>query len=419
MAYPDLPIPDYSKNLKLLGYSDQGGRPDGVQLMVNKGHAIIGHMFSDGFSVVDCRNPRDPKPTAYIPAPPNTWNIHLQSHEDLLLVINAKNMFAAKEFQDETEYYKGRLGEKVGTAGTILSKSRDWTAGMSVFDISNPAAPRQIGFMDVEGGGIHRLWYVGGRWAYASALLDGFTDYIFITIDMADPTNPREAGRYWLPGMNAASGEVPSEDHARAGLHHAIVHEHTAYGAWRDGGLVIMDVSDRYNPELIVHRNWSPPFGGGTHNALPLPDRDLLVVADEAVLDNCADGIKHIWLFDIREPSNPVSISTVPLPNEEDYCAKGAHFGPHNVHENRPDGLVSDQLIFATQQNAGVRVYDISNEYRPEEVAAFVPPAPVKLMDRRPNRAKVIQSCDVWVSKEGLVYASDYNAGLYILEFSP
>ena len=414
----DLPKPDYAYNLKLLGYSDQGGRPDGVQLMVNKGHAIVGHMFSDGFSVIDCRDPRDPKPVAYVPAPPNTWNIHLQSHEDLLLVINAKNMFAAVEFQDETEYYKGKLGKKVGTADTFLSKTRDWTAGLSVYDISNPAEPRQIGFMDVEGGGIHRLWYVGGRWAYASVLLDGFTDYIFVTIDMADPTRPKEAGRYWLPGMNAAAGEEPEEGQARAGLHHAIVHGDTAYGAWRDAGMVIMDVKDRTRPELIVHRNWSPPFGGGTHNCLPLPDRNLLVVADEAVLDNCADGIKHIWLFDIREPSNPVSISTVPIPDDADYVNKGAHFGPHNIHENRPDALVSDQLIFATQQNAGVRVYDISNEYRPEEVAAFVPPPPARLMDRRPNRAQVIQSCDVWVSTEGLVYTSDYNAGLYILEYA-
>ena len=73
---------------------------------------------------------------------------------------------------------------------------------MAVYDISNPAEPRQIGFMPVEGGGIHRIWYTGGRWAYASALLDGFTDYIFMTIDMADPTNPQPAGRYWIPGMN-------------------------------------------------------------------------------------------------------------------------------------------------------------------------------------------------------------------------
>ena len=45
--------------------------------------------------------------------------------------------------------------------------------------------------MPVEGTGLHRLWYVGGRWAYASALLDGFSDYILITIDMAGPEEAR------------------------------------------------------------------------------------------------------------------------------------------------------------------------------------------------------------------------------------
>ena len=416
MNSQNLPTPDYAKNMTLIGHSDQGGRSDGVQLMVNKGFAFTGHMFSKGFSVIDVRDPRNPKPVNYIAAPKNTWNIHLQTHGDLLLVINAKDMFASAEFQDETEYYTGALGEKVGTADA--KRARDWTAGMAVYDISNPAKPRQISFMSVEGGGIHRIWYTGGRWAYASVLLDGFTDYIFMTIDMADPANPQEAGRYWLPGMNAAAGEVPAEGERRAGLHHAIIHGDTAYGAWRDAGLVMMDVSDRSSPTLITHKNWSPPFGGGTHNCLPLPDRDLLVVVDEAVLDNAADGIKHIWMFDIREPSNPISISTFPVPDEADYVAKGAHFGPHNIYENRPDGFVSDQLIFSTYQNAGIRVTDISDAFRPTEIAAFVPPKPNKMMDHRPNRPLVIQSCDVYVSKEGLIYSNDYNGGLFILEYN-
>ena len=419
MTSQDLPKPDYAYNLKIIGHSDQGGRPDGVQLMVNKGYAITGHMFSNGFSVIDVRDPRTPKPVKYIPAPPNTWNIHLQAHEDLLLVINAKNMFAAEEFQDEEQYYKGALGKKVGTADIETPRERNWTAGLSVYDIANPAEPKQISFMPVEGGGIHRLWYTGGPWAYASVLLDGFTDYIFMTVDISDPANPKEAGRFWLPGMNTAAGEKPDWDASRRnGLHHAIVNGDTAYGAWRDAGLVVMDVSDRSKPTLITHKNWSPPFGGGTHNCLPISERNLLVVVDEAVLDNCQDGIKFIWLFDIREPSNPVSISTFPTPSDADYVNKGAHFGPHNIYENRPDGLVSSDTIFATYQNAGIRVFDISDEYRPEEIAAFVPPEPATLADKRPNRQKVIQSCDVWVSKEGLVYSNDFNGGLYILEYA-
>ena len=418
MGDRDLPKPDFVRNFELIGYSDQGGRPDGVQIMVNKGYAFVGHMFSKGFSVIDVRDPSSPKPAAYVPAPPNTWTIHLQTHGDLLLVINAKDMFAAPEFQDERRYYKGSLGKTIGTAERAPTAARDWSAGLAVYDIANPAEPRRIGFMPIAGGGIHRIWYVGGRWAYVSALLDGFSDYIFMTIDMADPARPKEAGRYWLPGMNLAGGEQPTWPPTRRnGLHHAIVDGDTAYAAWRDAGLVMLDVSDRSSPALIAHRNWSPPYGGGTHNCLPLSDRELLVVLDEAVLDHCEDGLKYIWMFDIREPANPVSISTFPMPAEADYRAKGGHFGPHNIHENRPDGLVSSDLIFATYQNAGIRVFDIRNPYRPEEVAAFVPPPPQRLVDSRPNRAKVIQSCDLWVSADGLVYCSDFNAGLFILEY--
>jgi hypothetical protein len=39
------------------------------------------------------------------------------------------------------------------------------------------------------------------------------------------------------------------------------------------------------------------------------------------------------------------------------------------------------------------------------------------MMDHRSNRAQVIQSADVFVDKAGLVYSTDYNGGLDILEF--
>ena len=46
-----------AKNIRFVSRCDQGGRSDGVQVIVHKGHAFIGHMFSDGFSVVDVRDP--------------------------------------------------------------------------------------------------------------------------------------------------------------------------------------------------------------------------------------------------------------------------------------------------------------------------------------------------------------------------
>ena len=412
----DLPKPDYARNMRIIGYTDQGGRPDGVQVMVHRGYAYVGHMFSKGFSVIDARDPKNPHAVNYLAAPENTWNIHLQVHDDLLLVIHAKDMFAAAEFADERAYYSGALGKTVGTAQS--KRTRDWSAGLAVYDVSKPEAPRRIGFMPVEGGGIHRAWYTGGRWAYVSVLLDGFADYIFMTVDMSDPTQPREAGRWWIPGMNLAAGESPAWPASRRyGLHHAIIDGNTAYAAWRDAGMVVLDIADRTRPKLIVHKNWSPPFGGGTHNCLPIPDRNLLVVLDEAVLDHQEDGLKLIWVFDNRVAENPVSISTLPTPAEADYKAKGGHFGPHNIHENRPGSFISLQLIFATYQNAGIRVFDISDPFIPKEMGALVPPQPATLADTRPNRTRVIQSADVFVDANGLIYATDYNAGLYILEF--
>src|SRR4051812_31881586 len=281
-----LPKPDYAtKNMKLVGYSDLGGRCDGVQIMVHKGYAYIGHIFSKGFEVVDVRDPKKPKPVKYVAAPPNTWTLHMQAHDDLLLVINNKDMFAQPELADEKNYYKG----KVASHAKAESGVRNWTAGMTVYDISKPAEPKQIGFMPVEGTGLHRLWYVGGRWAYASALLDGFSDYILITIDMKNPKKPKLVGKFWLPGM--AKGEKANwpTKNGRFGLHHAIIHDDIAYCSWRDACLAVVDVKNKAKPKLITHKVWAPPFGGGTHNALPLPGRELLIVVDETVLDDQED----------------------------------------------------------------------------------------------------------------------------------
>jgi hypothetical protein len=59
------------------------------------------------------------------------------------------------------------------------------------------------------------------------------------------------------------------------------------------------------------------PFGAGTHNALPLDRRNLLVVIDETVLDKQEDGFKPIWIFDNqvvnrrREVTPPQSIISI------------------------------------------------------------------------------------------------------------
>ncbi len=412
MNSSDTITPDYARNMRIVGHSDQGGRSDGVQVMVSRGFAYVGHVFSGGFSVMDVRDPRAPRFVRHISQPERTWSQHLQTNDDLLLVVNMKDMLRDQQLS-AADYYSGSIGGKVDVSGA----DRSYSAGLRVFDIGDRANPREIAFMPFDGLGVHRIWYTGGQWAYLSALPPGFTDDILIIVDMSNPARPFPVSRLWLPGMNSAAGEQPTWDPKyRFALHHAIVKDDIACGAWRDGGVTTIDVSDRRNPRLLAHRNFAPPFAGGTHNALPLLDRGLLVVVEEAVFDNCADGIKRGWVFNIEVPSNPVSISTLPIPAEVEYSKKGGQFGPHNLHENRPESFQSSDLIFVTYQNAGLRVYDIRDPFRPVEIAALVPPAPASMMDYRSSRPRVIDTTDVFVDERGLIYCTDSNAGLYILE---
>ena len=158
----------------------------------------------------------------------------------------------------------------------------------------------------------------------------------------------------------------------------------------------MIDVSDAAKPKLLSHLNIHPPFGGGTHTSVPLTDRvpdshggtkDYVMVLDEAIADNCADQVKYIWSVDIRDKTKPVTVATFPTPTEQDYCSLGGHFGPHNLHENRPGSFQSSELMFATYQNAGVRVFNTRNPLRPEEVGYYVPSGDIEnWLDTRPNR---------------------------------
>ena len=397
-----------SRNIKFVSHCDQGGRGDGVQVMVHRGFAYIGHGFSNGITVVDARDPKHPKTVNFLACPPNTRAHHLQTHGDLLLAVNGPSIWTMQV--NEKAYFSGSYAEQ--------SNKTTFTTGLRVYDLSRPEAPREIAFMPTDGMGPHRIWYVGGRYAYLSIHFADFSDHVLAIVDMGDPTKPHVVGKYWLPGMWTGGGETPGWPKGRRyALHHALVTGNLAYSAWRDGGLAVIDVGDPAKPKLLCHRNWDPPFGGGTHSPLPLPDRNLLVVADEANFADCSQGLRYIWVFDVRIPSNPVSIATMPIPDEADYCAKGGNFGPHNLWENRPGGLQSSTLIFATLHNAGVRVYDIGNPFQPREVGYFVPPNPTKMMDPRPNRPQVILSCDCYVDPQGVMYLTDSNAGLSILQF--
>ena len=170
-------VPEGARNIDFIGHTDQGGRGDGVQVMVSGGHAYIGTRVSRGIMVTDVRDPRNPKPVNFVNTHPKSVSMHLQAAENLLLCIQEADQRALLTQQ---EYYGG--SNKVDSS-RFGKRGEDYAAGMNVYDIADPANPRKIGSMEVPGLGLHRIWWVGGRYAYASALLDGFTDHILMVIE--------------------------------------------------------------------------------------------------------------------------------------------------------------------------------------------------------------------------------------------
>src|SRR5437868_5272312 len=62
---PPIPPEGIGHRIKHLSYSDIGGRPDSIQIMSNRNHLYVGHMFSDGVTILDASDPRRPKPSIF------------------------------------------------------------------------------------------------------------------------------------------------------------------------------------------------------------------------------------------------------------------------------------------------------------------------------------------------------------------
>src|SRR5436190_1913379 len=292
------PVPPEGIGYKIrhLAYSDIGGRPDSVQIMMNRRHLYVGHMFSNGVTVLDAADPRRLKPVSFFTGADYTRTHHLQVAEDLLLVANGANIVAMQAYDNLRGYFENALADSI-------TNRKKFRSGLSIHDISRPQEMRQIAFLEMPGLGINRLWWTGGRYAYVAAHFDGFTDHVLCIVDLKTITKPEIVSKWWLPGMNRSAGEAPVlAPGKRVALHHMITAGTRGYGAWRDGGLTVHDISDPASPRLISHVNWSPPFPGGTHTALPLPGRGLIVVADEANVAMSAKGAFYTFVVVARAP---------------------------------------------------------------------------------------------------------------------
>src|SRR5580765_958125 len=170
-AAADTPVPPQGigRRIRHVSYSDQGGRPDGVQVMVNRRHVYVGHMFSDGVTILDAADPRRLRPVGFFTAGVNTRTHHLQVADDLLLLANGANIVAMQSYDDMRGYFENTLADSI-------TNRKTFRAGLSIHDISHPGEMKEIAFLEIPGFGVNRLSWMGGRYAYLSAHFDGFTD---------------------------------------------------------------------------------------------------------------------------------------------------------------------------------------------------------------------------------------------------
>ncbi len=399
-----------ARNVRLVGYSDVAGRPAfklGIQAVGDRWYLYCGHLWHRGWSVLDVTVPSRPSFVKFLPGPDNTWTIQMNVAEGKLLTS---------------------LERIVPEWGGDPSRPHAETA--ILWDATDPANPRELSRISMGGTGSHRNFWAGGQYVHMAANPAGYSGNIYVVLDVSDPTQPREAGRWWIEGQGPGETMDPRED--GLSVHGpAYVIGDRAYISYGGGGMVILNIADPTRPRLVSRFDVSPPFrggygGAGVHSVLPLVERGIAVVNGESGPERCQEPLNFAGIVDIRDEEHPCLMSIFPNPRPSpgldftNYCDKGGRFGPHNSHlpHHSPYLMHRDDLVYLTWFNAGLRLYDISDPRQPEEVACFVPPDPQNRIGLFPATALVTQTEDVLVDARGYIYITDKNHGIFILEYT-
>ena len=392
------------KNLRILDYTDLGfgDAPDGSALdpttnlpwdrasefRVQRGYAYTANY--QGWSIVDVRNPRNMK-----------------------VVFRQQNeRIEGNRFQS-TQYIDIR-------GNTLVVKE---TNRLSIWDVSNKTAPVRLStFAPPDlGTGYHGMWIHRDRqrtFAFAAANIQGYNGDILLIIDITDPRNPREVSRWWYPGQGP--GETPDWPQD-AGLtvqaHDITTYRDRAYVAWRDKGLIILDISNIANPTKVGELNWSIPgpnrtsvLGGQTHSFGVVIPKDggrveTLVATDELTrASQCPWGYPHF--IDVSDETRPQEISTFQLPlNLYGNCPPdrpGERFGVHDVER-----MIRGDIVWSAWEEAGFWGIDISDIHYPRAAAYFVPP----VRSDSPAGSRSGHADDVFVTRNGTIFGSSSDPG--------
>lgn len=397
----------YAENVDFVSYHDLEGKPCfkmAIQVVNDKWYLYLTHLWQSAWTIMDITDPSTPRKIKEIPGPENTWTLNIQVADRLMLT----------GLEQVKESWGG-------------NPEASFEEGLYIWDVSNPTEPRKLSHWKTGYLGTHRNHYEGGRYAHLTAAMPGFIGYIYVILDMGNPEQPQEVGRWFLPEQYAAGGARPGRM-PFVGLHGpAYIDGNRAYLGYGQGGMVILDISDYSNPQLVSRLDFGPALGSrlGLHTVLPMKNRDIALVCSEAIAEDANEPLNYAGIVDISDETKPRLISLFPIPlpppgvSYPNFNKRGGRFGPHNFHhyQNQSHLYKSDNLAFMANFNAGFRVYDIKDPYIPKEVGYFLPHDPIERKGLLPKKL-VTQSEDVIVDKRGYAYFTDKNHGLFIVRYS-
>lgn len=395
-----------AQNVRLVGYSALQGR-ESLQIVLKGDFAYIGHHRGEkknpltgrpepnGTTIVDVSNPAQPVILKHIPG---------------------RKGAESRAVQVVTRFFDGR--------DYLLrnQEAGDFT-GFEIWDITDKKNPKMVSTLGPFQTAHKSWWDPQSGYAYLSGTQPGWRGQHLIIYDLRNPIHPRLVSQWGLPGQRPGDREGGG-----VSLHHPVVSGNRAYLSYLFGGdMVILDISDKAKPKMVAHLNFSPPHSG-IHTTAPFSGmrdpnspggqgepRNILVLSEEAFAYGCQELRRQLHIVDATEESNPFPIAAFKVP-EDGFCERGGRFGPHQFAETRDGHIIGGSLLYIAYFNAGMRVVDISDPYRPREVGFFIPdPAPTP----RFAGTGYVQTNDVDLDYRGLIYITDRDGqGMHILEYT-
>lgn len=402
--------------------------PGGGQVVVQDGYAFVGHMKPPhGTSIIDVSDPAAPKVVAEIPPDGPYSHTHKVRVAGDVMITNVEQndrhllrlasripgirlTLADSGKAPSDAAVAAELGiEEADIAVLDAAQARGYSdGGWKVWDIADKSAPREIAYVRTHGFGVHRF-DMDENYAYMSTEMDGFVGNILVIYALADPSNPQEVSRWWLPGQHVANGEKPDWQGYSNRLHHALRVGDELWAAVWHAGFRVVDVSDIAKPQTVAAHNYHPPYKEPTHTILPLPKlidgRRIAVAIDEEHTRIAGQAPANLWVFDVTDFNDIKAMSSFHVSElESPWASAGSRFGAHQFHEH-----IEDTLVYCTWFSGGLRIVDVADPFNPVEIGSYIP-GPRTGFDAP-------QSNDVCVDERGLIYLLDRNCGFDILEY--